>query len=221
MARVLIVSPHADDEVVGCGGMIAKRKDDVFDLVVAAIGNPNPGVQTVIGWRTDELAESCKILGIVSWTVLYHNLSGYLDRVPMFELVGKLDRILQGNQYDEVYYPASPVHMHDHSIVNRACWAALRPGAHNPHPTLIAMYEHTWPGWSPITVNLGRMYVDISEVMPTKLAAMSCYQSQLERHEEHLHHPISLNGIMSLGVARGLEACCKYAELYYIMQMRR
>ena len=42
--RILIISPHADDEVLGCGGMISKYSDSnniyVAIMTNASIGNP-------------------------------------------------------------------------------------------------------------------------------------------------------------------------------------
>jgi LmbE family N-acetylglucosaminyl deacetylase len=216
MASILIVSPHADDEIIGCGGMIAKSEADI-DLVVVTIGNPRDGVQAPIGARKAELEASCRALGVRDWQVLYYGLSGFLDTLEMFDLVGRLESIISAGRYDEVYYPL-PCHMHDHEIVNRACWAALRPGAHEYPPRLVAMYEHTWPGWSR-GYSMGKMYVDISETIERKLAALECYQSQLQRHRPG--HPISGEAVGVLATARGMEVGLAHAELYYIVQMRR
>jgi len=216
MARILIISPHADDEVIGCGGMIAKSGADI-DLAVVTIGNPRDGVQVPIDVREAELEASCHILGIKAWRVLYHGLSGFLDTLEMFDLVGKLEDTISAGQYDEVYYPL-PCHMHDHEVVNRACWAALRPGAHESPPHLVAMYDHTWPGWS-MGHAVGKMYVDISETIGRKLMAMRCYRSQLRRHRPG--HPVSEEAVETLARARGMEVGFVHAELYYIVQMRR
>lgn len=206
MARILIIAPHADDEVIGCGGMIAKRSED-FTVVIAALGNPVPGAQVDERLRTEEMRRAHDLLGVRWTTVLYPGKSGYLDSVSMFEFVGKLDRVLEDG-YDEVYYPAA-CHMHDHQITHDACRAALRPGTRRP--PFIAEYEHNWPGWNGLT---GNCYVDITATLQRKLDAMRCYSSQLARHGPD--HPLSVDAIERVARMRGLECGVSYAERYKI-----
>ena len=213
MDRILVVTPHADDEVIGCGGMIAKT-DAKVHLIVFVVGNP-AGAQAPVAIRMAELGRSCDVLGISRHSVLYCGKSGFLDTLPMFDMVGRMDAVLEGTQYDEVYIPAS-CHMHDHAVVHNVMLAALRPGAHHP-PRLIAVYDHTWTGWVDVP-RYGKMYVDITETFETKLAAMRCYGSQLARHGPE--HPSSLRAITALAEMRGYESQYEHAELYHIIQMR-
>lgn len=216
MERILVIAPHADDEVIGCGGMIAKRSSEhKVDIVIMAMGNDD--LQRDTTTRVKEMEVAHKELGVSRYAVLYWGKSGYMDRVPMMGIVATLDKILEDGQYDEVYYPM-PCHMHDHTITYQACRAALRPGAHKM-PRLVAEYEHNWPGWS--SVEGGTMYVDISHgaCLVRKLAAMSQFQSQLNRHREP-HHPLSLDAIQRIASMRGLECGVEYAERYRVAFLR-
>ena len=212
MGRILVIAPHADDEVIGCGGMIAKRSGEhEIDVVIAAMGSG--GIQHDMATLLKEATDAHKELGIQRHEVLFWGMSGHLDQVPMYDFVGILDDVLRIGGYDEVYYPM-PCHMHDHTITYQACRAALRPGAHKM-PRLVAEYEHNWPGWS--SVEGGTMYVDIShgDCLVRKLAAMSQFQSQLNRHREP-HHPLSLDAIRRIASMRGLECGVEYAERYRV-----
>lgn len=211
MAKILIVSPHADDEIIGCGGMMARHGDDnEIDVVIMALGCPRANAQVPASLRIKEMNAAHKLLSINSTAIVYRNQSGFLDEIPMFDIVGELDKILDRG-YDEVYYPAI-CHMHDHAIVNKACHAALRPGAHWPMPRLVAEYEHNWPGWSSVE---GNLYLKLQEKdVLKKMAAMKCYQSQLSRHSDIKQHPISLVAIMQMLEMRGYECGCNYAERY-------
>ena len=216
MGSILVIAPHADDEVIGCGGMIAKRSGEhEIDIVIMAMGNN--GIQYDVGNRIKEMEDAHKELGVWAHKILFWGKSGYLDQVPMYDIVGALDRILDDGEYDEVYYPM-PCHMHDHTIVYQACRAALRPGAHKM-PRLVAEYEHNWPGWS--SVEGGTMYVDIShgDCLVRKMAAMSQFQSQLNRHRVP-HHPLSLDAIQRIASMRGLECGVEYAERYRVTFLR-
>lgn len=214
MGSILVIAPHADDEVIGCGGMIAKRsKTNKIDVVIMAMGNDI--IQRDTTTRVKEMEDAHKELGVARYAILFWGKSGYLDRVPMYGIVGTLDKILEDKEYDEVYYPM-PCHMHDHTIVYQACRAALRPGAHKM-PRLVAEYEHNWPGWS--SVEGGTMYVDIGDTLLHKMAAMSQFQSQLNRHREP-HHPLSLDAIRRIASMRGLECGVDYAERYRVTFLR-
>ena len=213
--RVLIVSPHADDEVIGCGGMVARRKNDTFDLLIMALED-SVVEQADVETRQRELEASCRILGISKAKSLFPEMSNRLDTVWMSHIVRELDKEIEAGCYDEIYIPA-PVHFHDHRVVHEACWAAMRPGAHD-EVNLVAMYDNTWPGWW-TPPPWGKMYFDISETLDVKGRAMLCYKSQLERHDEG--HPISIHSIMTLAKTRGMEAGMESAELYYVMRWKR
>ena len=190
--------------------MIAKRSGEhKVDIVIVAMGND--GIQYDVANRIKEMEDAHKEIGVWAHRVLFWGKSGYLDQVPMYDIVGRLDKVLEDMEYDEVYYPA-PCHMHDHTITYQACRTALRPGAHKM-PRLVAEYEHNWPGWS--SVEGGTMYVDIGNTLVHKMAAMSQFQSQLSRHPNP-HHPLSLDAIARIASMRGLECGVEYAERYKV-----
>lgn len=209
MGRILIVAPHADDEIIGCGGMMAKRDDEIH-VVIATVGNPIPGAQVHTALREEEMYRAHALLHVKRTTVLYPDRSGFLDEVPMFDYVGGLDEILREG-YDEVYYPAD-CHMHDHHITYKACRAALRPGT--KRAPFVAEYEHNWPGWNHLE---GNYYVNITGHLQMKLNAMRCYDSQLYRHSLSRHHPLSIDAIERVAAMRGLECGVRFAERYRIV----
>lgn len=212
MARVLIIAPHADDEVIGCGGMMAKRFDeDSISVVVVSLGSTRLDDPTPVKTRRDEMYKAHDLLGVKTTYVLGYN-SGFLDQVPMYDLVQRLEEKMVGR--DEVYIPVA-CHMHDHTVVNQACLAALRPGGVTPRVPFVAEYEHNWPGWSP---TVGNAYCKLSDVeAEAKLSAMECYESQWRRHKDSPSHPVSLDAIMKMMATRGYECGCDYAERYKIL----
>lgn len=206
--KVLVVVPHADDEVACCGGTIAKlvSQGHQVDLVVAGLGWGNSHV------RVKELEFAVTILGIHEYQVLFPLQESYLDTIPQTEFVGRLDGI-SSRGYDEVYYPCPGHHHHDHRAVHDACHAAFRLGRIKS-PTFIGMYEYVYPGWMEFSQPFGKLYYDITGKMDIKVAAMKCYNSQYNRHPET--HPINPQSLVKLASARGLEAGCQFAELFYV-----
>lgn len=78
--RILILAPHADDEVLGCGGLICRRVSEghSVDVVIAASGGVkhrhlnSPATLTA---RRLELQRAAEILGVTEVMILYENLS--------------------------------------------------------------------------------------------------------------------------------------------------
>lgn len=82
-ANVLIVAPHPDDEVLGCGGMIQKLKESTIDVFVLFVtkgdaSHPKsmkypPEVLAKI--RKQEAIDCCSILGVPEEKVLFLGLA--------------------------------------------------------------------------------------------------------------------------------------------------
>jgi len=212
-----VIAPHADDEVIGCGGTIAKAVAGGarIDLVVMAVGGVrhrhlNEAVSTE--QREAELAASSKVLGITQAKVLYSGHEMRLERVPMYDLVSALDAILDEG-YDEVYLPPLD-HNADHRRTHDAAVAALRPGA-RPTPAMIAIYETV--GTGPPSPAAGWVYVDIADPIESKLAALRCYASQIQEYP----HPRSVDAIRRMAESRGAEIGREACERFALLRMVR
>ncbi len=216
--NVLVIAPHADDEVIGVGGTMARyaAEGHDVDLVVGALGTVHrrgAEVKATAEIRRYELETAARTLGVRNTRVLFEGFENKLDTLPLLDLVARLDSVLDEG-YDQVFFPC-PSHHQDHRVVYDACFAALREGARPNPPALIAMYEYSYNGWYPINVPSGRMFVDITAHMATKREALSLYRSQLYPAP----HPISLEAIEILAQMRGVECGRPHAELFYLIKM--
>lgn len=219
MSRLLVIAPHADDETLGCGGLLAARAAAgwVTHVAVLGLGGVAPrngrGVAPVAE-RAAEFRAACRVLGVDAALVLFPGYDMRLDTLDLLTIVTKLDALLDAGCYDEVYLPYASVN-HDHQITYRAALAALRPAAGRPLPRLTAAYEYALVGWQPDGLpNAGRLYVDISAHLPTKLAALACYPSQARPYP----HPCAPEAVATLAQARGLEVGLAAAELFYVLR---
>ena len=217
--RILVVTPHADDEVIGCGGMIIRRVEEghTVDLVVVTIGTVyrrHLELKATAEVRRQELGEAARLLGIHNHTVLFEGLENELDTLPRLELISRLDAALDEGCYDQIFFPYA-AHHQDHRVVYEACFSALREGARPYSSSLIAMYEYTYIGWAPNSVPGARYYVDITPHMEQKTAALNAYRSQLHPSP----HPVSLEAVEILARMRGMECGRRYAEMFYVLKM--
>ncbi len=132
LKRALVVAPHADDEVLGAGGFIARSVADGWEvhvLFATISGYPSMARQDVSSTdaRVSEVESAMKTLGVSGYDVLFredHHCR--LDTVPQADLIGFVERSLCRG-VSLVIVP-SRAHSHqDHWVMADACAAALRP----------------------------------------------------------------------------------------------
>jgi LmbE family N-acetylglucosaminyl deacetylase len=213
--RILIIAPHADDEVLGCGGLIARRVREGHDVEVAVVtmGDVHLGgvVKSTAERRREELARAASILGIPEPAVLFPGYENRLDTLPRIDLIGRLDGLVAGR--DQVFLPYASHHQ-DHRLVHDAGLAALRSRG-RPGPSLVALYEYPYVGWPPEPVPGGHYYVDVGGVLDVKRTALLAYGSQACAAP----HPIAWDSVEALARQRGIQAGCAHAELFYVLRM--
>jgi N-acetylglucosamine malate deacetylase 1 len=213
--NILVVAPHADDEAVGCGGTIARMADDghYVDVVVVATGgvtHTHTGIESSVRERVDELNRAAEVLGVSDTLLLYPDMDMRMDTVPRIDVVTKIEGVLKKRNYDEVYFP-QPGFNHDHTVAFEATFAALRM----PTVELAATYEYTFSGWNYYGQSCGAMYVDISDYLDQKLAAMRAYKSQIR----DAPHPCSEYAVTALARLRGVECGIFAAEMFNVRRM--
>jgi GT2 family glycosyltransferase/LmbE family N-acetylglucosaminyl deacetylase len=153
---VLVVAPHADDEVLGCGGAVAQhaaRGDAVRVLVLtAAEGEP----------RLEEARAGARVLGVAEVEGL-----GCTDGAVGREhgLVQRLQERLEG--IDLLYAPAPSETHPDHRATAMACAAAAAPRA---DLRVLAYGVNRAP--------LANRLLDITPVAERKDQALAAHRSQ-------------------------------------------
>ncbi len=218
--KILVISPHADDEVIGCGGMITlagKAGIDVTVVVMATGGVKHCHLMEAAQTenRVAEFKMCAQRLGVSRTEMLFPGEDMNLVTIHSLELVSALDNVLNESDYDECYLP-EPNYNKDHQITYKSAIAALRPGARR-YPLLVATYESTTSGWLNKATAGGQLYVDITSTIKNKLFSLKAYQSQIRSFP----HPTSSEAIKRLAAFRGIECGVEYAELFQIIRMVR
>jgi LmbE family N-acetylglucosaminyl deacetylase len=216
--RILIFVPHADDEVLGCGGLIEKacRYNNAVKVVLAAVGNSffwHREQPLSANTRRKEFDDALSYLGCSNLAVMYDDLENLLDTIPRKELVTKIDQYLEGFRPTMVFIPY-PSFNHDHQTLFEACIAGLRP-VPNRQYRIIAMYEYPLIVWQyPKLNDVGELYLDISDTVDKKIGALRIHESQL-RESRHL---ISPESVKKWAEKRGMEVGLDYAEKYHLLK---
>jgi LmbE family N-acetylglucosaminyl deacetylase len=217
---LLVLAPHPDDEILGCGGLMAKIKDaggKVF-VIIFAVGNVKQiGGESRTDKRIKEVEKVMEYMKVDGYEIVYmdDNIHLKLDVMPRKDLI---DIIESKSKYsinkinpDIIAVPSLACQNQDHEAVFHASFTACRPRVKdglNNTPTVL-VYEQVDNLWTSRSFK-PNFYVDISEHLSIKIQALSLYKSQM-REEPNLR---SINNVKRLSQLRGSEICVEAAEAF-------
>ncbi|MGE7435180.1 MULTISPECIES: PIG-L deacetylase family protein [Actinomycetes] len=218
---VLVLSPHADDEVLGCGGLLSSVSaagGEVHVVYLSVDGMAHYGLDEPVTYqaRLAEIEQVSALLGF-SYTVVHgdRQLNERLDTLPRRELVDEFQEQLDRRRPDLLLLPSGRDYDQDHAATFAAGFAAARPIGSQfgkwlvPH---VMSYESSKIQWSSEPLPLSTAYADITGRLDAKLAAMRAYRSQ-HRPAPHIR---SEESIAALATLRGAAIGVRHAEAFEV-----
>lgn len=215
-ARSLIVAPHPDDEVLGCGGTIAQKVLAGADVCVVIVTDGRTSHASLIdaaelvAIRKAEAKNAARELGLESCEFL-----DFPDgELRQHEAVASatIGRIIASFRPDEIYVPHRSDRQPDHEATYRIVCAAL---AGHTQPVTIFEYPvwlwHSWPWTRGAGRRVGTRYVRhiwnvlsgiwevafrcsgrtiVNEALDRKMKALAAYESQMRRRGNDPQWPI-------------------------------
>lgn len=224
--RILVVAAHPDDEVLGCGGTIARHAKE-NDVVIAILGEgatsrsdarANADAVDVSALR--QAAENArKTLGAKE--LLMESLAdNRFDELALLDVVKTVERIIVDVKPDLIYTHHTGDLNIDHQITSRAVVTATRPGASQRVVEIISFEIPSSSEWSfgvtgtPFAPNL---FIDVSETIDIKIEAMKCYEEEMRSPP----HPRSESVLRAIATMRGSAAGMNAAEAFEIVRSLR
>ncbi len=204
MENIIVFAPHPDDDIIGCGGSIARRlqlgnKVSIVYLTSGDAGSLKYIKRRMTQIREEEARKAAALLG-VDELYFFRNPDGYLEFKR--ENLVKIINLLREKRPQAVYIPHGKDQVRDHwvthDLVVEACRRAAGPWFQECEgpPWSVAnifAYEIGTPLQEPNCVE------DISEFMEVKLDALRLHRSQLEqiRYDEAIKGLNRYRGIMT------------------------
>ena len=217
--KVLVVSPHPDDEVLGVGGTIARLASEGNDVTVAIVTKgwePLFADSQVEQVRTEARAAN-DVLGVKSLRFMDLPVTR-LSQIPRYELNKEFERLISEERPELVFSPFCGDRQDDHRQVFDACMVALRPAISAEYVKQVLCYETvSETHWSVAYVEScfePQLWVDISDYLPVKLEEMRNYSSQLQQEPDAR----SLGAISSLAKWRGSMVGMHAAECFVVVR---
>jgi LmbE family N-acetylglucosaminyl deacetylase len=225
---VLIVAAHPDDEVLGCGGTIAKHVADgdsvsiIFftDGVGARHLGDDARYESDQVLRNESAIAAAAILGAAAPTSLGFP-DNRLDSVDLLDLVQALEAKSRRIQPSIVYTHWFGDLNIDHRRVYQAVLTAFRPTDDSSVLQIRSFEVPSSTEWGDrsITPRFNpTSYVDISAFLGVKFRAMEAYAQEMRPFP----HPRSLEALKALAQWRGAESGLLAAEAFvHIREIRR
>ncbi|HOP95777.1 MAG TPA: PIG-L family deacetylase [Dictyoglomaceae bacterium] len=217
-SRFLVIAPHADDEILGVGGTIARLIDEGWDsyILICTKGYPPDFDEDVVKKIREEAKLAHKYLGVKE-TVFLDFPAANLDGVFYKELNKSLLQILENIKPDIIFIPFnSDLHI-DHQKIFSSSLVASRPG-NSFTPKKIYTYETlSETNWNApyLTTNFApNVFVDISHYLDKKIEAITFYKSQLKEFP----HERSIEAIRALAMLRGSTINTNAAEAFVLIR---
>lgn len=220
MKKILIVSPHPDDEVLGCGGTILKHKknkDKIYWIICTSINNSKNFSNSQKNIRSREIQ---KIINFFRFDYVYdlEYSTKEINQIDENKIIQDFTSIIKQIKPTTIYLPYINDAHSDHRIITTSFNACIKPFRY-PFLEKIMMYETL----SETNLNfllkrkfLANVYNDISPFIKKKIKAINIFKSEISKHP----FPRSEDSIKSLAILRGSEANFKYAEAFELVYQR-
>jgi LmbE family N-acetylglucosaminyl deacetylase len=219
--KTIVIAPHPDDEVLGVGGTLMRRKAEgakVAWLVVTTMSSQAEWSEEKANQRTDEINQITNLFGFDEVFMLDFPTT-QLDRVPMSGLVSGISAAFKSYEPNEVFLP-HPADIHtDHRVVFDAA-ASCTKWFRYPSIARILAYEtlsETDFGLCAEQSFRPNVFINIEPFLDRKLQAMEVYKSELGEFP----FPRSREAIRALAALRGAASGFKAAEAFELLRERR
>ena len=223
--RVLVVASHPDDEILGCGGTIAKHVesgDEVFNLILAEgatsrqVKRDREKIAEYLNDLANNAIEAGKVLGVKNVDLLNFP-DNRLDSIDRIEIVKVIENKIKLYEPDLIYTHHSGDVNIDHRRVHEALITSCRPLPGNKVKRIVSFETPSSTEWQPPDSNIffkPNWFVDISEHINKKIKALELYNSEMREFP----HPRSIENIVNLAKVRGAQVGLKYAEAFVLLR---
>ena len=216
MSNILIVIAHPDDEVLGCGGTIAKLANEGHNIYTLILGE---GITS----RNISKGEANKEMKILQKSAIKANellgvkrmiFRGFpdnrFDTIPLLEIVKDIEEIKMQIRPKIIFTHFEKDLNIDHQITYKAVLTATRPMVGEPVKEIYSFEVLSSTEWAFPTSFSPNVFYDISKNINDKLIALASYESEIREDS----HPRSLSGVWNNARLWGQKVGLEYAEAF-------
>lgn len=219
-STIMVIAAHPDDEVLGCGGAIARHAESGNPVYVLILGE---GIlsryedrkiadkKEICSLRSDSKA-AASILGVKK--IFFLNFpDNSFDSVLILKIIKEIERIKRLIKPNIIYTHHYADLNIDHCITYKATLTACRPLKEESVREIYSFEVPSsteWHGPDKRSSFIPDRFIDISKTINKKVKALRCYKQELRPYP----HPRSIRGVRVLAAKRGIEAGLEFAESF-------
>lgn len=220
--NILVVAAHPDDEVLGCGGTIAKhaKNGDTINVAILAQGVASRHLEQKneieINKKILDLEVAAQLanerLGVAS--LIFKNLpDNKMDSLDRLEVVKIVEDLVIRFKPNVIYtHHVGDVNI-DHQIINQAVVTACRPQPGHCVKQLLFFEVASSTEWQPPAAGFyfkPNWFVDITQTLDLKLEALKSYECEMRSYP----HARSIKALEHLARWRGACVGVEAAEAF-------
>lgn len=223
--NVLAIAAHPDDEVLGCGGTLARLAGEGHAVHIAILGEgisaryarreeADPRLIEQLRHRAGQVAQ---LLGARE-PLLYSLPDNRFDTVPLLEVAKIIEELIARLQPAVVYTQHGGDLNIDHAVTYRATLTATRPVAGCPVKAVYSYEAASSTEWAfqkfapPFQPNV---FVDITATLSVKIRAMQTYEGEARPFP----HPRSPEALRAAAQRWGSVAGLPAAEAFELVRL--
>ena len=222
---ILIVAAHPDDEVLGCGGTVARHADagDQVQVLIVAEGATSRQEQRNRNQASDELsalAQAAQKAGAIlgaKGVELLDLPDNRLDSLDRLDLIKQIEERIARHQPQVVYvHHVGDVNI-DHRRLHESVVTACRPTPGQPVKRLLSFEVASSTEWQPpgsAPAFQPNWFVDISAQWIRKREALEAYASEMHPWP----HARSIQAVEHLVRWRGAQVGVEAAEAFCLLR---
>lgn len=222
--KVIVFAPHPDDETWGCGGIIAKRVSDGYEVFIVILTDgrhafssglgiySDPTPEELIEIRSEEAKRAVRILGVREENLFFLGFEDGMLEKNEGGVQEKVEEILGANPFPiEVYFPYEKDYHIDHRVTNRVVRKAIKKLGLRTikcQYSISQRYGRIGP-LIDVFLNIFRhnmIRVDISEFLSLKESAAREFKSGISIISSQQRKPL----------VKGIDKFLKRREIFYI-----
>lgn len=217
--KALVVAAHPDDEILGCGGAMARLREAGAEVTVLILGEGPTARETGDMLKEEKLAaqiartsaiDAASTLGV--YNVRFADLpDNRFDTVPLLHIVRAVEATAHEAQPDLVFTHFAGDLNIDHQLTHRAAMTAFRPLPGCKPVCILGFEVLSSTEYAPNGISERfhpTVYIDITGFIEAKQKALAAYASEMRPWP----HPRSHEAIEHLACLRGSQCGIEAAE---------
>ncbi|NQT06213.1 MAG: PIG-L family deacetylase [Candidatus Omnitrophica bacterium] len=222
---ILVVAAHPDDEILGCGGTLARLIKEGFNAATLILGEGITSRDTKrrkkarmddIKRLQNEAHKANDAIGVKK-LFIYQFPDNRFDKTPLLDIIKVIEKVKDKINPSIIYTHHWNDLNVDHRIVFKAVLTACRPMRGEETKEIYSFETPSATEWNYPNRFNPNVFIDISETIDRKIKALKIYKTEYR----NFPHPRSDKSVRNLAKLRGSVVGLSHAEAFECVRVIR